>query len=66
MCVDYSQTVNKFTYLNGYPLPNMRSGINNVAQHKWYLKLHRRNAYHQIGLLPEERKYPALEANGQL
>ena len=32
MCVDYSQTVNKFTLLDAYPLPNMRSVVNNVAQ----------------------------------
>ena len=66
MCVDYSQTVNKFTHLDAYPLPNMRSVVNNVAQYKWYSKLDLRSAYHQIGLVPEERKYTAFEANGQL
>ena len=38
-CVDYSQTVNKFTHLDAYPLPNMQSVVNDVAQYKWYSKL---------------------------
>ena len=63
MCVDYSQTVNKFTCLDAYPLPNMQSVINNVTQYKWYSSLDLRSAYHQV---PEERKYTAFEANGQL
>ena len=73
MCVDYSQTVNKFTCLDAYPLPNdtyslpnMQSVINNVTQYKWYSSLDLRSAYHQVPLLPEERKYTAFEANGQL
>jgi len=66
MCVDYSQTVNKFTCLDTYPLPNMQSGINNVTQYKWYSSLDLRSAYHQVPLLPEERKYTAFESNGQL
>ena len=57
MCVDYSQTVNKFTCLDTYPLPNMQSVINNVTQYKWYSSLDLRSAYHQVPLLPEERKY---------
>ena len=66
MCVDYSQTVNKFTHLVAYPLLSMRSVVNNEAQCKWYSKLDHRIAYHQIDLLPEERKYTSFDANGQL
>jgi len=25
MCIDYSKTINKYTLLDGYPLPNMQS-----------------------------------------
>ena len=66
MCVDYSQTVNKFTCLDAYPLPNMQSVINNVTQYKWFSSLDLRSAYHQVPLLPEESKYTAFEADGQL
>ena len=61
----YSQTVNKFKCLVAYPLPNMQSVINNVTQYKWYSSLDLRSAYHQVPLLPEERKYTAFEADGQ-
>ena len=66
MCVDYSQTVNKFTFLDAYALPNMQIVISNVTQYKWYSSLDLPSAYHQMPLLPEERKYTAFEANGQL
>jgi len=44
----------------------MQSVINNVTQYKWYSSLDLRSAYQQAPLLPEERKYTAFEANGQL
>jgi len=66
MCVDYSKTVNKFTCLDAYPLPNMQSVNHNVTRYKWYSCLDLRSAYHQVPLLPEERKYTVFEANGQL
>jgi len=31
LCVDYSQTVNKFTHLDAYPLPSMQNIVSNVA-----------------------------------
>jgi len=53
MCADYSQTVNKFTCLDAYPLPNMQIVFNNVTQYKWYSSLDFRSAHHQVPLLPE-------------
>ena len=32
MCIDYSQTINKFTLLDGYPLPRMQDVVRNVSQ----------------------------------
>jgi len=66
LCVDYSQTVNKFTHLDAYPLPSMQNIVGNVANYKWYSSLDLRSAYHQVPLLPEERKLSAFEANGRL
>ena len=31
MCIDYSETINKYTLLDGYPLPNMQNLVNKVA-----------------------------------
>jgi len=66
LCVDYSQTVNKFTHLDAYPLPSMQNSVSNVANYKWYSSLDLRSAYHQGPLLLEERKFSAFEANGRL
>jgi len=66
LCVDYSQTVNKFTHLDAYPLPRINDTIRQVSQYKWFSTLDLRSAYHQVELLPEERRYTAFEANGQL
>jgi len=66
LCVDYSQTVNKFTHMDAYPLPSMQNIVSNVANYKWYSSLDLRSACHQVPLLPEERKFSAFEANGGL
>ena len=66
LCVDYSQTVNKFTHLEAYPLPCIDDTIRQVSQYKWFSTLDLRSAYHQVELLPKERRYTAFEANGQL
>ena len=35
LCIDYSQTINKFTLLDAYPLTRMQTVANNVAQYDW-------------------------------
>ena len=66
LCVDYSQTINKFTHLDAYPLPRMQEVIKNVSQYSVYSTLDLRSAYHQVELLPEEKIYTAFEADGGL
>ena len=66
MCVDYSQTVNKFTYFDAYPLPSIQDIIGEVSQYRWYSTLDLKSAYHQVMLLPEEQKYTAFEAGSHL
>ena len=66
MCVDYSQTVNKVTHLDAYPLPSVQSVIDKVSRYKHFSTLDLKNAYHQIMLLPEEWKFTVFEANSQL
>ena len=55
MCVDCSQTINKFTRLNPYPLPAMQSILRKVSRYKWFSKLDLRSAYHQVSLVPKEQ-----------
>jgi len=62
--IDHSQTINKFTLLDAYPLPRMQTVANSVAQYNWFSSLDLKSAYHQVPILPEERLFTAFEANG--
>ena len=64
--IDYSQTINKFTYLDAYPLPRIDDQINEIAKYKIFSTLDLKRAYHQIPLLLEDKPYTAFEANGKL
>ena len=66
LVIDYSMTINGFTLVDAYPLPNIEELVNKVAQAKYYSSLDLRSAYHQISLLEEERFYTAFEAGGEL
>jgi len=66
LCVDYTQTVNKFTNVDAYPLPSMQNIVSKVANFKWYYSLDLRSPFHQVPLLTEERKFSVFEANGWL
>jgi len=66
LMIDYSTTINRFTLLDAYPLPNIEELVNNVVQARYYSSLDLRSAYHQIPLLEEERFYMAFEAKREL
>ena len=66
MCIDYSQTVNKFTLLDGYPLPRMQDIVQKVSLYNVYSTLDLKSAYHQVELPEESRTYTAFEADGKL
>ena len=66
MVIDYSQTINKFTLLDAYPLPRMRDVVNSVAQYRVFSTLDLTSAYHQVELPTVDRPYTAFQANGAL
>ena len=66
MVVDYSQTINRYTYLDAYPLPRIDDLIQKVAQYKMFSTLDLKNAYHQISIRESDKKYTAFEASGNL
>ena len=45
MVVDYSQTVNRFTLLDAYPLPNIEELVNKVAGYRYYSSIDLSSAY---------------------
>ena len=66
MVVDYSVTINRFTLLDAYPLPNIEDLVNKIARDKYFSSLDLRSAYHQVPISADERHYTAFEAGGRL
>jgi len=66
LVIDYSSTINRFTVLDTYPLPNIEDFVNKVTQDKYHSSIDLRQAYYQVPLLPEERHFTAFEAAGRL
>ncbi|KAL0859991.1 hypothetical protein ABMA27_010306 [Loxostege sticticalis] len=66
LVIDYSRTINRYTELDAYPLPNIEQLVTKVAKNKIFSLIDLKGAYHQVPILPEERKYTAFEAHGNL
>lgn len=66
MCIDYSQTVNRYTQLDAYPLPCIEDVVSNIAKHRVFSKIDLKSAYHQLSILDQEKPYTAFEAEGNL
>ena len=64
--MDYSQTINRYTFLDAYPLPKIEEIVNEVGRDRFYSSLDLQSAYHQVTLQPDDRQYTAFEALGQL
>ena len=66
MVVDYSQTVNRFTQLDAYPLPRIDDLVNKMAGYHVFSTIDLKSAYHQIPLKDSDKIYTAFEADGGL
>ncbi|KAL0810536.1 hypothetical protein ABMA28_010656 [Loxostege sticticalis] len=66
LVIDYSRTINRYTELDAYPLPNIEQLVTKVAKNKIFSLIDLKGAYHQVPILPEERKYTAFEALSNL
>ena len=62
MVIDYSQTINRCTYLDAYPLPRIDEQAYELAQSKIFSTLDFKSAYYQIPTAEEDRPYTAFEA----
>ena len=60
LVIDYSQTVNRFTFLDAYPLPRIEDIVHAVAKDKYYSSLDLRSAHHQTPLRADEKAFTAL------
>ena len=66
LAIDYSQTVNRFTQLDGYPLPRVDDTVNKIAQYRVFSTIDLRSAYHQVPIRNEDKPYTAFESSGSL
>ena len=66
MCIDYSRTINSFTELDAYPLPSIKSIVNEVAKWKCISTLDLKSAYHQIKIHPKDHPYIAFQSRLEL
>ena len=64
LCIDYSQTINRLTHLDAYPLLRIDDQVNEIANFKIFRTLYLKSAYHQVPLLAEDKIYTAFEAKG--
>ena len=66
LCIDYSETINRFTYVDAYPLPLIPDVINQIAQYNVHSTVDMESAYNQIEISDEDKPLTAFEANGCL
>ena len=66
MVIDYSATINRYTPLDAYPLPNISDLVNKIAQYSWFSDLDLKSAYHQVPIAENEKYFTAFEAAGSL
>lgn len=55
MVVDYSQTVNEYTYLDAYPQKQIDSMVEDISSHKLFSTRDLKSAYHQIPMREDEK-----------
>ena len=60
MVVDYKQTINRFTELDAYPLPDAEEMVRDISQYSWFSTFHLKSAYYQVPICEDEQKYIAF------
>ena len=66
LAIDYSETINRFTLLDGYPLPRIDDTVNKIAQYRVFSSIDLCSAYRQIRIKDEDKPYTAFESSGSL
>ena len=66
MVLDYSQTINRLTLLDAFPLLHINELVNGIDQYRVFSTIDLRSANHQVLFRQEEYPYTAFEAGGGL
>ena len=64
LAVDYSHTINRFTLLDVYSLPQIDETVNTIAQYSVYSTINLRRAYHQVPIKLEDKPIQLLRLLG--
>ena len=62
MVVDYSNTINRYTPLDSYPIPRIEDILNKVGRYTHFSRIDLKSAYHQVPLKAGDYKLTAFEA----
>ena len=65
LVIDYSQTINRYTKLDAYPVPRIDEMVEDISKYSYFTTLDFSSAYHQIPIRKEEQQYTGFEANGK-
>ncbi|KRY49099.1 Retrovirus-related Pol polyprotein from transposon gypsy [Trichinella britovi] len=66
MVIDYSQTINRFTLLDAYPLPKISDMVQAISKYRFFNTVDLKSAYYQIPINARDKPYTAFEADGRL
>ncbi|KRX52142.1 Retrovirus-related Pol polyprotein from transposon 17.6 [Trichinella sp. T6] len=66
MVIDYSQTINRFTLLDAYPLPKISDMVQAISKYRFFSTVDLKSAYYQIPINARDKSYTAFEADGRL
>ncbi|KRX35170.1 Retrovirus-related Pol polyprotein from transposon gypsy [Trichinella murrelli] len=64
MVIDYSQTINRFTLLDAYPLPKINDMVQALSKYRFFSTVDLKTAYYQIPINARDKPYTAFEAGG--
>ena len=66
LVVDFSQTINRFTLPDAYPLPRIEDIVHSIAANRIFSVIDLSKAYYQIEICPKDRPYTAFQAGNEL
>ena len=66
MVIDYSETINLYTELDAYPMPDLSKMVQDLSKYKYFATFDLKSAYHQVPIREEDVIYTAFEVDGEL
>ena len=66
MVIDYNRTINRFTQLDAYPIPQIEEIVSELSRYKVFTTIDLKSAYHQIELDPRDREYTSFQSRNEL